>query len=302
MKGIWMFLAASILVALLAMALPLGVSSQALAQESRTWYVDDDGADYPAADFTRIQDAVNAASVGDTIIVYPGTYTENVDVNKDHLTIQSENGANATIVQAANSDDHVFEVMADYVNISGFTVKGAGEHKSGIRLSGSYTDDIENCNISNNIALNNWYGIHFFCSSNNTLANNTALDNILGVDLPYSSGNALTNNIANSNTYHGITLDCSDDNVLTDNVASSNNYFGIHLNGGSNNTLTNNMMENNRYNFNIWSTSVQNIDTSNMVNGKPIQYLVGKDNLVIDSSWSIGYLGIVNCTNIMVRD
>ena len=90
----------------------------------KTWHVDDDLADYPNADFTKIQDAVNAASAGDTIIVYPGTYTENVDVNKDHLTIQSENGADSTIVQAANPDDHVFEVTADYVNITGFMVKG----------------------------------------------------------------------------------------------------------------------------------------------------------------------------------
>ena len=51
----------------------------------------------------------------DTIIVYPGTYSENVDVNK-RLTIKSKSGAEATIVQVANPDDHVFEVMADYVN------------------------------------------------------------------------------------------------------------------------------------------------------------------------------------------
>jgi len=38
--------------------------------------------DYPDANFTKIQDAVDAASGGDTIIVYPGIYTENVDVNK----------------------------------------------------------------------------------------------------------------------------------------------------------------------------------------------------------------------------
>jgi hypothetical protein len=39
-----------------------------------TWTVDDDGVDFPGADFTHPQDAVNAASEGDTIVVYPGTY------------------------------------------------------------------------------------------------------------------------------------------------------------------------------------------------------------------------------------
>ncbi|MFZ2071412.1 MAG: hypothetical protein WAV32_07450, partial [Halobacteriota archaeon] len=81
---------------------------------------------YVPDNYTTIQAAVDAASPGDTIIVIDGTYIENVDVSK-RLTIKSENGAEKTIVQAANPDDHVFEVTADYVNISGFTVKGTAE-------------------------------------------------------------------------------------------------------------------------------------------------------------------------------
>jgi hypothetical protein len=97
------------------------------ARAATTWYVD------PGA---SIQAAVDAASPGDTIIVRDGTYIENVDVNKDHLTIRSESGAESTIVQAANPNDHVFEVTADYVNIYGFTVKGATGQKT-------YTESFE---------------------------------------------------------------------------------------------------------------------------------------------------------------
>ena len=43
-----------------------------------TWYVDDDG----GADFIRIQDAVDAASNGDTVYVYSGIYHESVNVSK----------------------------------------------------------------------------------------------------------------------------------------------------------------------------------------------------------------------------
>ena len=32
---------------------------------------------------------------------------------------RSESGAEATIVQAANPNDHIFEITADYVNIKG---------------------------------------------------------------------------------------------------------------------------------------------------------------------------------------
>lgn len=42
------------------------------------WTVDDDRAQFPGADFTHPQDAVNAASAGDTILVYPGTYDSRI--------------------------------------------------------------------------------------------------------------------------------------------------------------------------------------------------------------------------------
>ena len=45
------------------------------------------GTIYVPDDYLTIQATVNAANPGDTIIVYPGTYTENVDVNKS-LTIK----------------------------------------------------------------------------------------------------------------------------------------------------------------------------------------------------------------------
>ena len=50
-------------------------------------------------------------------------------------TIKSTSEKSAdTIIQAANFSDHVFDVTADYVNISGFTVEGA-TNSPGIYLS-----------------------------------------------------------------------------------------------------------------------------------------------------------------------
>ncbi|RZN13692.1 MAG: hypothetical protein EF812_07165 [Methanosarcinales archaeon] len=57
-----------------------------------------------------IQQAVNNASEGDAIIVrdaYTGI-KENIDVTVAYLTIQSENGSANCIVNALNSNDHVF--------------------------------------------------------------------------------------------------------------------------------------------------------------------------------------------------
>ena len=104
---------------------------------------------------TQIQEAVDNASSGETICVEDGTYNENVNVNVAHLTIRSENGSANCIVNALDSNDHVFNVAADYVNISGFTVTNAtASDKAGIYLSGR-----EHCNISDNNVTNNCHGI-----------------------------------------------------------------------------------------------------------------------------------------------
>ena len=181
-------------------------------------------------DYSTIQAAVNASSSGDTIIVRDGTYIENVDINKDHLTIQSENGAEATIVQAANPNDSVFEVTSDYVNINGFTMKGAHTCYAGI-----FIYHAGHCNIFNNICENNGLGI------------------LLGY---------------------------SDNNILHGNV-----------------------MVHNRYNFGVGGDSyVNNIDTSNTVDGRPIYYLVDVEHRVIDAATNAGYVAVVNSTDIIVKD
>jgi parallel beta-helix repeat protein len=153
----------------------------------------------PSPGNETIQQAVNNASSYDTIIVRDATYNENVDVNMAHITIRSENGSANCIVQALSASDHVFEVTADYVNISGFTVQGA---PAGISLN-----TVDHCTLSENTASNNIFGILLESSSNNTLSSNTASNNHLGIYLYFSSTNNLTNNTANSNSNYGIWLD-----------------------------------------------------------------------------------------------
>jgi parallel beta-helix repeat protein len=148
-----------------------------------TWYVDDDGG---GADFTKIQDAVNTATPGDTIIVSDGTYIENIEVDKS-LTIQSETGSDYTVIQAEDPDESIFRVNEDYVNISGFTVKGAD---TGIYLN--YTDQ---CTISNNNVTGNSAGIYLSRSSENNVSNNIVSNNIEeGIRLSSSYSNIFINN------------------------------------------------------------------------------------------------------------
>ena len=256
--------------------------------------VDDRG----GANYTSIQDAVNNANAGDTILVYSGTYTENVNVAKP-LTIKSESGnPDDTSVQAADPNDHVFYATADNVTISGFRVTGAnGIGKHGIHLEG-----VTECAVTNNIVSNNRNGVYLLDSRKNTLHDNTVKSNDnYGIFLVKSGNNNLSNNTVNSNNRYGIALDTSNDNNLSDNTVHSNDEhgiaFGVH---SSHNRMRNNNIFNNTYNFG--SGSINDIDTSNTVDGKRIYYLVGVSDAAIDSSSNAGTVCCINCQNISIKD
>jgi len=91
--------------------------------------------------------------------------------------------------------------------------------------------------------------------------------------------------------------------MLTDNNAS-NNEFGIYMRYSSNNTLKNNILSGNTHNFGIGdgglSDYTQNICTSNTVDGNPIYYWVDQKDVQIPND--AGFVGVVNSTNITVRD
>lgn len=203
-------------------------------------------------DYASIAIAVVNAQDGHTITVDSGTYIENIKVRRS-LTIRSTSGNPAdTIVQAANSNYHVFQVAADYVNISGFTVTGAtGSDKAGIYL-GEIDCFVRYCNISNNIVSNNYYGIYLYSVSGyntryNTLTNNTVNSNTCyGIYLKVSSNNTISDNTCNSNNYYGIYLRYSGDNTLTNNIVVNSNECGILLMSTGNNTLTGNIVNSNR--------------------------------------------------------
>jgi len=217
-----------------------------------------------SASATPIQDAVDNATGGDTICVKDGNYHENVNVNTANLTIKSENGYANCVVNATDSNDHVFYVTANYVNITGFTVENAtGGSRAGIYL-GSGT---AHCNISSNKATNNYYGVYLYYSSNNMLTNNTANANsFYSIYLCYSSNNTLISNTASHNTgTYGIYLASCSNNTLQNNDGEDN-LIGIRLSDSSNNTVDNNTENLNDYGIWLCTSSNDNTLTNNTAN------------------------------------
>jgi parallel beta-helix repeat protein len=221
--------------AILISAVGIGAASAADVYVNETGWWRDGGA-FNVSE-TPIQAAVNAADIGDSIFVWNGSYTENVDVNK-RLTLKGE-GADVVTVTAKSSNDHVFEVAANWVEISGFAVSEAtGSDKAGIFLG------VDHCNIYDNTANSNEYGIYLDSSDYNTLVNNTANSNSCGICLESASNNIFTNSTANLNIGGGIHIGGSSDNTFTNNTANSN-AVGIYLTSSNSNTVQNNTVNSN---------------------------------------------------------
>lgn len=152
---------------------------------------------YVPDNYSTIQEAIEAVSSGDTIVVREGIYTENVEVNKN-LVIQSEKGADSTIIEAADSDNHVFEIKAAQVEINGFTTKGAlGDKRAGIYLKSG----ADYGRIINNICRDNYGGIGLASNYNQIENNNCQSNSKAGIGLASSFGNKITRNTCSKNEY-----------------------------------------------------------------------------------------------------
>ncbi|HAK60828.1 MAG TPA: hypothetical protein DCO77_10665 [Nitrospiraceae bacterium] len=113
--------------------------------EAATHYVPDD--------YGTIQAAVNAAAVGDTVLVRPGTYHEHVAINDKTITLKSTDGPSATIIDGSNTGRPV-TYWGEPSNgiLDGFTItNGKASSGGGVYV---YKGDpaIKNCIIKNNTA------------------------------------------------------------------------------------------------------------------------------------------------------
>ena len=255
----------------------MAAAEQLYVNEDGWWR---DGGAFNASE-TPISAAVGAAGDGDAIYVWNGSYNENVNVYK-RLTLEGEGADVVTVTGAPTSD--IFEVTADWVNISGFTVRGA----TGNYVAGIYLGNVDYCDISENNASENHHGIYLESSSSNTIENNTANSNSMnGICLYHSSSNTLMNNTANSNDWGGIYLESySSSNTLMNNTAS-NNAHGIRLESySSSNTIENNTASNNHCGIFLLYWSNYNTLMSNTANSNGCGiYLMYSRNNIITCNW-----------------
>jgi len=291
-------------------------------------YVDDNapgGGDGSEANpFNSIQDAIDASDHGYTIRVNHGVYNGIIHIDKSiNLT------GNGSMFTTLNGMDlgNVVEISAEWVNVSGFRII-----RSSISVpsngAGIYVGS-DNCHIFNNKVSDCHYGV-LLASSNNTVEENDLSGNAYGMRISYFfNNNLIINNSCNNNDLIGIFLDqYSHNNTIETNQFDMNEHSGIQTFRSNDNIIRNNTLRTNVVSpdiylweslanhlegnvmtgggIQIWGVSskdhwnTHNIDTTNLVKGKPVYYVTNSMNTEIPDG--AGQIIIANCTNMEVKD
>src|SRR5215470_6786466 len=137
----------SICVATISMILLLGT---AVARAQTTIHV--------PADQPTIQAAINAANNGDTVLIAPGTYVENINFAGKAITVTSSGGASATIIDGNHSGTVVTFNHSETLSsvLSGLTIRNGfqnGGFGAGITITSASPTITSNVITGNHAAV-----------------------------------------------------------------------------------------------------------------------------------------------------
>jgi len=193
--------------------------------------------------------------------------------------------------------------------------------ESGIILINSKNNRI----IQNNLTYGTPYGVKLINSTFNIISGNYISHFCQGICLEMSVNNSITQNKLMYISPYAIHLDNSNDNYIEENNVIKNNFgiylfqscrnklknnmvsfqtLGIYLLRSENNALEGNILVDNWHNFGVNGNEpkhfVNNISSTNLINGKPVYFLLNATGKEINSS--AGFVALVNCHDILVKD
>jgi len=182
------------------------------------------------------------------------------------------------------------------------------ENNCSFNRRGIYLTDGNNHTILGNTVNNNtregiYLTVSIYSSVNNTISGNTANNNPSGIHLSSSNYNNITGNFVNNNNIGIWVEDSYKINVLGNNA--NNNDLGIML-SDANHTVSENIM--NGCGLGVSSASSieelcsYNIDTTNLVNGKPLYYKCNETYLGSSDFTNAGQVILVNCTDSIISN
>lgn len=242
------------------MLLTLLPSSLLIAVSNPTFAASDFAIINVPDDYPTIQDAIDAATPGDTIRVASGTYHEHITSCKSRLALVGEAPEN-TIIDGYSTGTVIAFFSANDICIKGFTIQGTGEYGKGICL-----DIVNESIIINNILKNCDIGISLTHCNNNSIIGNVVTDNSEGIVVAVgSSCNFISENMITNN---GVGIDLraySSNSTVSKNTITNNFHAGIYLSHSTNNLMTRNYITDSMYGFDLHYASNHNNITGNTI-------------------------------------
>jgi parallel beta-helix repeat protein len=201
--------------------------------------------------YTRIQDAIDNASDGDTVFVYDDSspYYDNVTIDKQ-IQLIGEN-KDTTIMDAQKKGSVIF-IINNSVTVTGFTLQNSGDefYNGGVEIRSNHNL------ITENIIIFNKIGVSIKDCEENTVSKNIIRNNTEGVHpniyyggifIKNSNYNLIIENIIKNNDHPGLILWDSKENEIIGNIIAYNIRSGIDIWGISTdyNTISRNILKNN---------------------------------------------------------
>jgi len=242
-------------------------------------------------DYRTIQQAINSAAEGATIMVKAGEYNEILNIKKK-IGLIGEDREQTTINPISEKNKYALRLGVPGITIKGLSISNGapGLYSTGIRISAANTE-IYDCNFYDNpIGIAIW-------TSGNTITNCTFWNcKDEGIALLGSSHSPCDNNIITNSIFHhncdGIELQHSSDNIIRDCEFYENTHTGIDAIASRNdrNIIENCNIYNNEVHGIYLSSSVDNqiIDCSIVDNrdGNIVMNKYAKNNQIISNSAS----------------
>ncbi len=172
--------------------------------------------------FATIQAAINASNPGDEVSVQPGTYNEDVNVNKADLKVIGAGAGSVNIVGPIGGPGTTVQISASNVTVGGFTVTRAGN----------------NTTDWNNPGLNSaGFAIQGQAITGAVIRDNVITGNRTGIDINNSNGHTVRNNVIDFNRTGLIYRNQTDSQTVVENFITNNWTVGVLFldgSGGSN--------------------------------------------------------------------
>ena len=196
------------------------------------------------ADYTTIQEAVNAAKNGATIVVQKGSYNERIYLNKT-ITLIGED-KNTTIISLILYNSTyllpIVNIYADSCSIENLQItQSANSVKTGgISIYSQYNT------IKNTIISNVTDGIRIVSNSeSNTIQHNEIKNNQIGIATVDSVNNTISHNMLSHNQQYNIYLSTDSDNNNVSSNTLETSAYGMRIKGSQDNNVFNNCITNN---------------------------------------------------------